>query len=331
MKAFIIVNPHAHSDMSVQQVQGQRDEISARLTEGLKLEKVEWSETKRPNHGRVLAQQAVRDDYDFIFAGGGDGTINEVLNGIMSVKRDAAKMPVLGVLPFGTSNDFYAGLRAAEAARPAEQQGDVTMPLDVGHVQFDHVERYFCLTIGIGLSSWANLQYLELSRTFGRRFAHIPAAIAAVISYRFFSSVHITRDGVRSRARRLLTVMINNSPIISGGIHLSPDAKMNDGQFDVVVVKAVSLLALAKLVLQVGMGTHAQSQSIEMSTVQKFTLTSRQALPIHVDGELVPEIDSKARRMEVEIMPSALRVVIPSLCSLEKAPVVETQIDVPAS
>ena len=79
-----------------------------------------------------------------------------------------------GVLPFGTSNDFFAALKAAQEARKESEQNSLTLPLDVGHVQFDDVERYFCLTVGIGLFSWANEQYLDKARIFGRRFAHQP-------------------------------------------------------------------------------------------------------------------------------------------------------------
>jgi len=317
MKAIIVVNPHAHSDASRESGSRLRDAISARLTDSLHLDQAEWCETDHPNHGRELAEQAVRDGYDYIFAAGGDGTINEVLNGLMSGASVAKTRPALGVLPFGTSNDFFASLQTTENAHVPPLQGVVTMPLDIGHVQFDSVERYFCLTVGIGMFSLANEQYLELSHYFSRRFAHIPAAITTAFTYRFRSGVHITRDGVQSRAKQLLTVMVNNGPRISGGIRVTPDAKLDDGYLDVAMVKAVSLLALLKLIFQVGIGTHLHSKSIEIGQIKTFTLTSRHALPLHVDGELIPEIGSKARQMTVKELPAALQVVLPSLCALE--------------
>ncbi|MEP7289693.1 MAG: diacylglycerol kinase family protein [Chloroflexota bacterium] len=320
--ALVILNPHAHSGQTPQQMDTIRDTLSTRLKDALALKSIEWCETEHPGQGKELARDAVKKGCNYIFAGGGDGTINEVLNGIMeaSVKLSPEKRPVMGVLPFGTSNDFFAALKTAESARKLESPDALTLVLDVGHVMFDEVERYFCLTVGIGLFSWANEQYLEASSVYGRRFAHIPAAIKTLTSYRFLPNVKISRNGKQSRARRILSVVVDNSPVIAGGTPLTPKARIDNGQFDVCIIKPVSLLRLLWLVFQVSTKTHTRSQSVQLGRVREITITAKQPLPIHVDGELVPEIGSKARRMAVEIMPGALRIVIPSLCELPQAP-----------
>jgi diacylglycerol kinase (ATP) len=321
MKAMIILNAHADSGGMAQRIAAQRDELSARLTHALRLESVEWLETQHPGHGKELAEQGARTGFRYVFAGGGDGTVNEVLNGIMGLKLEQNLCPVLGVLPLGTSNDFFSALRTTEASRTDEDQDDQTLALDVGRVLFDDVERYFCLTVGMGLLSYANEQYLEASRTFGRRFAHIPAAIGTLINYRFLPNVRISRNEKQSRARRILAVLINNSPVIAGGTPLTPAAKIDDGHFDLCIVKPASLLRLLWLALQVGAHTHLHSRALELGRIREITVTARQPLPINVDGELVPELESKALRMAVEIMPGALRVVIPSLCEITPGPV----------
>src|SRR5258708_6307960 len=107
MKAMIVLNPHAHSGTTPALDQTQRDDISAQLKTRLELESVEWCETQHPGHGKALTADAISQGYEYIFAGGGDGTINEVLNGIMTSNADKKKRPILGVLPFGTSNDFF--------------------------------------------------------------------------------------------------------------------------------------------------------------------------------------------------------------------------------
>jgi len=321
MKAMIVLNPHAHSGTTPQQVETQQDEISAKLKTRLSLDSVEWCETQHPGHGKELAADATAKGYDHIFAAGGDGTINEVVNGIMSATEGKKKRPTLGVLPFGTSNDFFAALKSAEASRRVDQKDNLTLGLDIGHVLFDDVERYFCLTVGIGLVSWANEQYLEQAKTFGRRFAHIPAAFTTVLGYRFLPNVSISRNGKQSRARRLYSVVVDNSPVVAGGTPLTPSAKIDDGQLDVCIIKPVSLLRLLWLGVQIRTKAHMHSRAIEMGRIQEVAVTAKEPLPIHVDGELVPELDSKARTMKVKVLPSALRIVIPSLCEFQlKAP-----------
>jgi diacylglycerol kinase (ATP) len=321
MKAMIILNPHAHSGTEPQAQVALHDEISAHLKSALHLENVEWRQTEHPGHGKELAEEAARKGYDYVFAGGGDGTVNEVLNGIMGPKVDQKKRPVLGVLPFGSSNDFFAALKAAEALPKSDSDNNVTLVLDVGHARFDTVERYFCLTVGIGLWSWANEQYLAESKTFGRRFAHIPAAITTILSYQYLPNVSLSLDGSPSQARRILSIVINNSPVIAGGIPLTPDAAIDDGHFDVAVVKPVSLPRLIALIFQVATKTHLHSPSALVTKhIREITVTAKKALPINVDGELVPELDSKARRIAIEVMQGALRVVVPSLCEITPQP-----------
>jgi len=106
MKAMIIVNPNARSGASVQERETVQNALSAQLKDGLHLDSIEWRDTERPGHAIQLAEEAVRADYEYVFAGGGDGTINEVLNGIMGLKLEPSKRPIMGVLPFGSSNDF---------------------------------------------------------------------------------------------------------------------------------------------------------------------------------------------------------------------------------
>ena len=323
MDAMIIVNPHAHSGIAPEQLETSRRDISLQLKDALQLDNIEWRETQHPGHAKELAEEAVRKRYGYVFAAGGDGTVNEVLNGIMGVKLEPIQRPTFGVLPFGTSNDFFAALKSAEASRKVEDD-NLTLSLDVGHVLFDGVERYFCLTTGIGLFSWANEQYLQASRIFGRRFAHIPAAIMTIISYQFLPNVQISRDGKQMRSRRILCAIVNNSPVIAGGTPVTPDAKIDDGQLDVCIIKPVSWLHLLWLMFEITTKTHTHSRSIELGRIRELIVTARQPLPIHVDGELVPEIDSKARRMKVDVIPSALRVVVPSICEIKPAELVES-------
>lgn len=327
MKAMVVLNPHAHSGEPPEHLDAVRDNISARLKGALHLDTIDWCETQHAGHGTELAAAAVHNGYDYIFAGGGDGTINEVLNGIMTAHLTRTGRPVMGVLPFGTSNDLFAGLKTAEASRVTDRDA-LTLDMDVGHVLFDKVERYFCLTIGMGLISWANEQYLDASHTFGRRFAHVPAAISTVLSYRFLPNVKLSLNGKRPKSRRVLSIVATNSPVIAGGTALTPNSQVNDGHLDVCIIKPISLLWLLWLALLVSHKAHTHSKAVALGRISEMTVVAKEPLPIHVDGELVPELNSKARLMKVKVMPHELRVVIPSLCELGPRP--EEMVTAPA-
>ncbi len=316
MKALVIFNPHAHSGETSHRIAAAHPEILKHLQHSLNLDSADWVETEYPGHANDLAKDAVAKGFDYIFAGGGDGTINEVLNGIMSSAPYKAHAPIFGVLPFGTSNDFFAALKIAEAGKNPDAK-QYTMPLDVGQVVFDDLKRYFCLTAGVGLLSWASQQYLEASHRFGRRFAHIPAAIRTILGYRFLPNVRIAENGKRLHSRRILAVMINNSPVIAGGVPLTPQAKIDDGYLDVCIIKPVSFPRLIWLALQISRKAHTHSKSVILERITEITIITKDALPIHIDGELVPELDSKAQRTVVTVLPAALQVVRPSLCAFD--------------
>src|SRR5687768_14703247 len=129
MKALIILNSHAHSGTEPQQRDHLLNAISVQLKSALHLESLECRETDFPGHAKELAEMGSRDGFDYIFAGGGDGTIHEVLNGIMGLKLEQEARPTLGVLPFGTSNDFFSALKSTEAAHKLRSVNNLNLLL----------------------------------------------------------------------------------------------------------------------------------------------------------------------------------------------------------
>ena len=158
---------------------------------------------------------------------------------------------------------------------------------------------------------------MDASRRFGRRFAHIPAAISTIIGYRFLPNARISENGKRFRSRRILAIVVNNSPVIAGGTPLTPQAKINDGYLDVCIVRPVSFLRLLWLALQISRKAHTHSKSVILERITTISVIAKQPLPIHIDGELIPELESKARRMVVTVLPGALQIVKPSLCEFD--------------
>src|SRR5258708_27125109 len=119
MKAIVIINPFARGGQTASR---NRDRVTQRLNSIDSVTSVEWVETQHPGHGRELAQQAAQQGCGYIVAAGGDGTISEVVNGIMRASVDKLDRPVLGVVPWGTLNDFYVALKSAERTRRAQNK-----------------------------------------------------------------------------------------------------------------------------------------------------------------------------------------------------------------
>src|SRR5258708_18999560 len=116
MKAVVIVNPCARGGQAASR---RRDTVTRRLNNIEGVTSVEWIETQHPGHARPLAQEAAQQEAAYVVAAGGDGTISEVINGIMHATVDKPDRPTLGELPWGTVNDFYVALKAAARIRRA--------------------------------------------------------------------------------------------------------------------------------------------------------------------------------------------------------------------
>src|SRR5438552_675181 len=114
MKALIIVNPCARSGQAKDSAASLHEDIERRLTASAGISQIDWVETQYPRHATQLAQSAADQGYGCVIAAGGDGTASEVVNGLMRGAVTDDHHPIFGLLPWGTSNDFFAALQATE-------------------------------------------------------------------------------------------------------------------------------------------------------------------------------------------------------------------------
>ncbi len=304
MKGLIIVNPRARSGLASVERAARRDAVTQKLKPVLGT--VEWCETKGPGDAVKLAQDAAHNGCDFVLAAGGDGTINEVLNGIMN----ASRRPIFGVIPWGSLNDFY---RAMCLAEQRSSDDPITLPMDVARATFDGVVRYAALSVSIGLASWANQQYLRYSVRLGRILGLIPGAISALFSYRYPQTVQLAINGKDFQAVRMLSASINNSPTVAGGARLTPDESIDDGDFDLCLIPPMSLFQLGFLLAGAYINREIDRRKVMLEPVSRLTIQADQPLPVQVDGELIPAIDSRAKQIEIDVLSRELRVLRPSL------------------
>ncbi len=304
--ALVIVNPRAQSGgASSNERERERESITARLKALPEAATVAWTVTDHPGHATDIAKEAANAGTRYVFAAGGDGTISEVVNGLMQVEQ----RPVFGVLPWGTLNDFYHALVDAERALPADQS---CISLDVGRVQVYALERYCCLSISVGLSSWANMQYQQAARRFGRVLGAIPAVLNTLLKYRRTPGILLRLDEQPPKRRRMLALAIGNAATVGGGVRLTPDARIDDGKFDLSIIKEISLWRLALVLIGARLVRHYRSPALEQFQAQHMSITSARPITINIDGEPLPLPGSQASSLSVTVLAAALQVVRPS-------------------
>jgi diacylglycerol kinase (ATP) len=256
--------------------------------------------------GRRLAAEAVRDGADVVVAAGGDGTINEVLNGIADVPGGLDRTR-LGVLPLGTANVFARELRLPLRWRQAWRaiQNNSEHALDLVRVSFvtgaQTQCRYFVQLAGAGLDARAT----EMVDCHWKRrvsyFAYIAAGLRALLQ----PQVPITLE-TDNRTFTGELVLMGNGRFYGGPFALFPSASMEDGRLDVrIFPKANVRLALACLIgICTGRVGHVGG-SLDL-TATRLRLSAASRVPIQIDGEFVGELPA-----ELELEPRRLRVLGP--------------------
>lgn len=266
--------------------------------------------TERPWHAAELAFQAAQDGYDVVVAAGGDGTVNETINGLMRAQQEGRDgIPTLGVLCVGRGNDFAFGCgipRDLAAGCETLAQGK-RCAIDVGYVSGEGLtrSRYFGNGVGIGFDAVVGFESLKLKRLHG--FAsYLVAALKTIFLYDQAPQVRIECDH-RSTILPALLVSVMNGRRMGGGFMMTPGSRMDDGFFDLCIGEEVNRLRILTLILQVMMGNHTNQRPITMERARQVTVTAlRGTLPAHADGEL---LCTEAQRMSMELYPAQMEVL----------------------
>ncbi len=250
--------------------------------------------TENPEHATALARTHARD-YDLVAAFGGDGTVNEVVQGMVGGTTP------LAVIPFGTGNDYArsAGIPLAlDAAVDLLCEGEA-VPTDVGFVN----GRYFVNAVGIGFDGRANYEAGQIKWLRGP-----PALLLAIFrTMRYWKAapMTITVDDL-TISRTTYLVDIGNGPYIGGGLKLTPDARVDDGNLSVCHVGDISPL---KIILNFGRlktGTIDKLKEVTQLSGSHVIVESELPMPVHVDGEV---LGLDIRNLDLRIFPGAIQLV----------------------
>ena len=265
--------------------------------------------TERPWHAAQLARQAVRDGYKIVVAAGGDGTANEVLNGLMQAKQTGEGAAAMGVLCVGRGNDFAFGAGVPHTLQDGCKalSEDHRRIIDVGHVGGESLPegRFFGNGAGIGFDTVVGLEAAKLKRLRGFP-GYLVAALKTIFLYYRAPLTRIEYGG-QTIEQKSLMISIMNGRRLGGGFMMAPEAKIDDGRFDLCIAKQVSRLGILALIPQFMKGTQASRPSVTTGRTDRITVTAIEGvLPAHADGET---LCTEGKGLTMEILPRQIEVV----------------------
>lgn len=269
---------------------------------------VDWSGTVYPGHAIELAKQAGEQGYSMVIAMGGDGTVHEVVNGLMQIPEEIR--PVLGVVPAGSGNDFAHSINASKTPNEAltcALNGQASA-IDLGVMTDEHGHReYFDNTLGIGFGAIVTIRSHQLPILRGF-LMYLTAVIQTIILDH--NPIHMQIESDEEKwEQKVIYLILCNGPREGGGFLIAPDARIDDGIFHYAMITDVSRAMMFRIVPEVMKGTHGRFKQVKMGTCKKFSLTANRPLYIHADGEIFTGPGTDLRNVSFEILPNALNVV----------------------
>jgi YegS/Rv2252/BmrU family lipid kinase len=293
-RQLIIINPQARHGETEKLIP-----VIERLLQNLPHDTVI---TERIGHATEIAAGAV--GYDVIVATGGDGTMHEVLNGLMA--HPAATRPALGLLPTGSGNDTRRTLGVSTDLSQAALELSIgeRCRFDVGLCN----GTYFNNSFAAGLDAKVTAKAVEYKVTKRRDglWLYLTALLHVLVNDLDPFEVTLAFDGGEAQAVSTLILAATNGPTYGGGFLICPDAVPDDGVFDVCMIDPLSLgEALVRLPFVIA-GKHTKMRPVHMSRHTSFVIESPSPLPAQIDGEVLLE-----KRYEVKILPGAIECVVP--------------------
>lgn len=274
-----------------------------------KVGSIEVFETHSTHDGVSLAQRAIHKRFDVIVAAGGDGTVHQVVNGMMREDLSAEKLPMLAVIPIGSGNDF------------ARSMGNIFSPdvwmnllieqkptkVDVGKITFlDDKEKqdvYFINEADIGMGPEVVKKVLSSGRPFGSAVAYYLSILSTFISYKPFQAT-LTSDHWQWTGK-VRTLAIANGKFYGNGLGIAPDAILNDGKYSTFIVEDVSVLDFVWFSNTLKQCRKVKHEKVHYHEAEEVELRAESKAVIEADGEIVGTLPVK-----INILPQRIRLLM---------------------
>jgi diacylglycerol kinase (ATP) len=265
-------------------------------------------ETREPGHAERLAAGAADLGHDRVVAVGGDGTVQEVVNGLMAGPE--AGRPALGIVPAGSGNDLVRslGLPIAPLEALPVALGATTRPLDLGQATRDGGVRYFAAAGGTGFD--AQVAFTMSSRRGTWQRGRAGYFLSTLNELRRFRNRElrlslVTDGGPRDVEGRFLFVAFANGPYYGGGMQICPDASIDDGLLDLCLVGDISRMGALRELPGIYQAAHVDHPLVEIVRVRELAIDGQDGTLVHLDGEPFGELP-----VHVSVLAGAVNVAV---------------------
>ena len=310
MTAFVVVNMRSGGGRTRKEWKG----IHRRLEDAYP--HMSLGITQRRGDATALVRQALREGHHEIIAVGGDGTINEAVNGFFNANGPIAPDAVFGFVTSGTGGDFRKtfGIAPGYEAAIARLKTAQIKPVDVGRVNClsnkgEPTHRYFINIASFGMSGVIvdKVNRARIAKLFGGSFAFAFHSAVGMLGYKN-RTVRIRIDGTFDEIDTISTVAIANGQYFGGGMRVAPNAKTDDGAFDVVIMSGTSKSQALSDMKLIYTGEHLNNPAVRVFRSEKIMVvpvaeTRHRPVLIEVDGESAGRLPAT-----FEILPRALNL-----------------------
>ena len=272
MKYVFIINPASGKT--------DYDKIKQNIMKTLENEEYEIYETKAPKEATEIASRFKNEENTVVYSVGGDGTLNEVVNGIAEGKCK------LGIIPTGSGNDFYRSLKEAQTEN---------VRLDLGKVN----GRYFINIASVGMDAETCNNANKIKSKIKLHSSYYLALIHTFLTFKS-KSLKLKIDK-NVYAGDYIIAAICNGKYYGGGFKIAPVASFDDNQFDIYLVSKASKFKLIKILASLLKSEHEKYNEVRKYTGKNITITSENNLIVNIDGEI-----TISKNIEIEMIEDAL-------------------------
>ncbi len=254
--------------------------------------------TTAPGHATTLSQEALYRGAALVLAMGGDGTASEVASGFLRGQAEPAQAaaggPAFGYLPCGTGGDLRRTHQTPSALREAAQRVARATPRHIDAGQLDYIghdgrpaRTFFINIASFGIGGLVDALANESSKILGGTMTFFSASLRATLRYKN-AQVALRLDDGPEREARIYNVVVANGRYFGGGMHIAPEAAVDDGQFDVVTLGDLTVLEAMLLGGPIYRGKHLGKPKVEVTRVRKLS-----ARPLHEGDKVLLDVDGE--------------------------------------
>lgn len=305
IRVFFIVNPVSAGKKTVKEWPGFEKHLKE------KGYKFDWTFTEYPEHATIITREVLKSGYELVVSVGGDGTMNEVVNGFFDNGKVINPDAKLGVFSRGTGCDFIRSFGIKKGINEFVEvlERNNVQKLDVGKVSFVHttgqaVTKHFLNISDVGLGGETTRRVNKTKKHLKGFLAFLIGAMLTIIKYRN-KNIVLEVDGEIVKSEKINSVIVANAKYFGGGMYISPESEPNDGLLDIIVIGDFNTFELIRDFHLIYNGKHLTHPKVYHYKGKKIKIISEPSALLELDGE-----QPGTTPAEFEIIPQAVNVLI---------------------